>query len=71
MARESLLRAVSIELADGYYAAATKRFASYPNVALHHGDSGQLLPQIVAGLKKPAFFWPGGHYSGGLTAKGA
>jgi hypothetical protein len=65
------LRAISIELADGYYAAAARRFANYPNVELHHGDSGQLMPEIVAALQAPALFWLDGHYSGGTTAKGA
>jgi hypothetical protein len=29
-----------------------------------------VLPQIVAGLKKPALFWLDGHYSGDQTARG-
>jgi len=71
VAQDEALRAISIELADGYSAAATRRFANYPNVELHHGDSGQLMPKIVAALKGPALFWLDGHYSGGSTAKGA
>lgn len=71
VAQDPALRAISVELADDYYSAAVRRFASYPNVELHHGDSGQLMPQIVAGLKVPALFWLDGHYSGGTTAKGA
>ena len=64
------VQAFSIELADGYYEAATKRFARYPNVELFHGDSGKLMPKVISSLSKPALFWLDGHYSGGLTAKG-
>lgn len=40
-------------------------------MTLLHGDSGKLLPEVVDKLKAPALFWLDGHYSCGLTAKGA
>lgn len=64
------LRAISIELSPEYYARARKRFAGVANVELHQGDSGDVLPKIVAELTRPALFWLDGHYSAGQTAHG-
>jgi hypothetical protein len=61
----------SIELSDHYYEQAVKRFRRYKKVHLYHGDSAVMLPEVVARLNGPAVFWLDGHYSGGLTAKGA
>lgn len=61
---------VSIELSERLWSDASRKFASYPNVKILQGDSGQLLSSIVAGLKQPAIFWLDGHYSGGVTARG-
>ena len=63
-------RAVSIELAAEFHARAKKRFASRQHVEVLHGDSGQVLPPLVADLTEPALFWLDGHYSGGDTAHG-
>jgi len=60
----------SIELADRFYAEAQRRFAGESKVRLYHGDSGELMPEVVAALDAPALFWLDGHYSGGDTAKG-
>ena len=70
VAYDKSLQAVSIELADNYYHAAQRRFANYANVQILHGDSGKLMPQVVAKLQEPTLFWLDGHYSGGVTAKG-
>ncbi len=35
------------------------------------GDSGEVLKQLIPVLSSQAIFWLDGHYSGGLTAKGA
>lgn len=70
IAHDKAVTCTSIELADGYYCEAQRRFASYPNVKLLHGDSGALLPECVRVLREPALFWLDGHYSGGATAKG-
>lgn len=71
IAQDPSLTAVSVELDGAYFDAARERFGSYPNVALLKGDSGALMPQIVSQLQHPALFWLDGHYSGGITAKGA
>ena len=70
-AADKTVQAISIELADHYYRDAQRRFSGYQNVTLLHGDSGKLLPEVVDKLQAPALFWLDGHYSGGLTAKGA
>lgn len=56
-------RVVSIELDDRLYAAARQRFAGQPHVELLHGDSGALLPGLLASLTEPALFWLDGHYT--------
>lgn len=61
---------VSIELAEAFHQEAVRRFAGEPKVEILRGDSGELMPQVVAGIDRPALFWLDGHYSGGDTAKG-
>ncbi|CAN5670162.1 hypothetical protein BH23ACI1_BH23ACI1_16840 [soil metagenome] len=63
-------RIVSIELDDRLYAAARRRFAGQPHIELLHGDSGLLLPGVLASLHEPALFWLDGHYTGKNTARG-
>jgi hypothetical protein len=61
---------ISVELGRDLYEKAVKRFKKYDHISLYHGDSGKVLKDIVAGLKRPAIFWLDGHYSGGVTARG-
>lgn len=70
MAAEGM-RAISIELSEALFKRAENRFAGNPRVALHQGDSGEVLPRIIASLEEPALFWLDGHYSEGQTAHGA
>ena len=63
-------RLVSIELDDVLYERARNRFRSRPNVEILHGDSAELLPEVVRTLHGSAVFWLDGHYSGGPTALG-
>jgi hypothetical protein len=58
----------SIELQPGLYERARRRFASIPNISIHEGDSGRVLPEILERLDQPALFWLDGHYSGRMTA---
>lgn len=60
----------SIELDQDLYKRAEHRFSNWPNVRIYQGDSGEVLPRILAKLRGPALFWLDGHYSGGVTAKG-
>lgn len=61
----------TIELSEHYYKLAVERFSRYPKVKPYHGDSATKLREITPVLTAPAIFWLDGHYSGGLTAKGA
>ena len=64
-------RIVSIELAPELARRARTRFAGDARVTILEGDSGALLPQVLASLDRPALFWLDGHYSGGFTARAA
>jgi hypothetical protein len=66
--RERYARIVTIEMADGLFAAAQKRFAPFSHISVLHGDSGQVLPDAFRLVEGPAVFWLDGHYSGGVTA---
>ncbi len=46
------------------------RFARYGHIFILHGDSGQVLPEILAGITGPCLFWLDAHCSGGVTARG-
>lgn len=59
----------SIELSDEFFAAAQKRFARYRKVRLHHGDSANEMPRVLAEIKEPVLFWLDAHYSSGGTAR--
>jgi hypothetical protein len=61
----------SIELSNELHAIAAQRLRGYPHIHLLHGDSGQVLAEWVPRLNGRAVFWLDGHYSGGITAKGA
>ncbi len=60
----------SIELSDELFAKAQQRFADNRHVHLHHGDSGEMLPKLLAKIKRPVVFWLDAHASGGETATG-
>lgn len=61
----------SIELSTELHALAQKRFASDRNVVLIQGDSGEKIEGLLKELDRPTLFWLDGHYSCGVTAKGA
>lgn len=52
----------TIEIEPAKVAAARARFARRPGVRVLEGDSGKVLPQVLAELKEPALFWLDGHY---------
>jgi hypothetical protein len=61
----------TIELAPFYYQRASRRFAKRPTVRVYHGDSGEILPSVIASLKSRAVIWLDAHWAGGITAKAA
>ncbi|ORB72137.1 hypothetical protein [Mycobacterium scrofulaceum] len=62
---------ISVELHDGLFAEAKRRFAKNPNVTLIHGDSLVEIPKIVANCSGPPLVFLDGHFSGAGTAEGA
>jgi hypothetical protein len=62
-------RLISIELEPHFFLRAKKIFKRYSNVTLLHGDSAELLPELLATIRCPCLFWLDAHYSGGLSAK--
>lgn len=68
--RDTFGRIFSIELDDALYERARKKFSKFDYISIVQGDSGEVLPVILADIKQPCLFWLDGHYSGGDTAKG-
>ena len=66
-----LTRIISIELDRSLYEGARERFAASPHIEIHCGDSADLLPKLIENLSEPSLFWLDGHYSAGITARGA
>jgi len=59
----------TIELDPQLAARARQRFAGHSHVTVLQGDSGQVLPTVLARLTEPALFWLDAHYSGPGTAR--
>ena len=60
----------SIELDETLAGRAQKKFSKYRHITILQGDSGEIIKDILSGIKKPCLFWLDSHYSGGLTTKG-
>lgn len=61
---------ISIELDNRLYARAKERFRHYPHISILQGDSGELLPRVLANINERSLFWLDAHYSGEMTARG-
>jgi hypothetical protein len=61
----------SIELSKELSERAAKRFRGERHVNIIHGDSGTELGKLVRRIDQPALFYLDGHYSAGITARGA
>lgn len=53
----------SVELSAELFSDAKKRFANDANVTILHGDSGEVLRDLIGRINAPALFWLDGHYS--------
>lgn len=60
----------TVELDQWLYEQARNNFAEYEWVSCWQGDSGVLLPQILAARGDPVLFWLDGHYCGPGSAHG-
>src|SRR4030095_1836837 len=69
--RKQFSRIISFELHQTPCAQGQKRSAADSHVEIIHGDSGKLLGDYLNSIDQPCLFWLDGHYSGGVTAKGA
>ncbi|HET6979570.1 MAG TPA: hypothetical protein VFI24_24775 [Pyrinomonadaceae bacterium] len=69
--KKSFARIVSFELDQQLAAQARARFAGESHIEIIQGDSGRLLGDLLKTIEEPCLFWLDGHYSGGITAKGA
>jgi hypothetical protein len=63
-------RIYSIELSEDLFSRAAKKFAGYKHITILHGDSFQVLPEILRHIDVPCLFWLDGHYSIGNAAIG-
>lgn len=68
--RRDFDRIVSVELSPELHAKAVRQTRHQHNAELLLGDSGEVLPGVLATLHQPALFWLDAHYSGGVTALG-
>jgi len=60
---------ISIEIEPHFYRRARRIFENHTNVSVLYGNSGELLPVVLAGIRRPSLFWLDAHYSGGLTGR--
>jgi len=69
--RKTFSKIISFELDQTLATQAQERFANDNHIRIIQGDSGKLLGELLATINEPCLFWLDGHYSGGITAKGA
>lgn len=68
--RHHFPRVISIELDERLFERAHSLFRRNKHVTILHGDSAQLMEDVLAEVEGPCLFWLDGHYSGGITAHG-
>ncbi|MDO1448847.1 hypothetical protein Q0590_21395 [Rhodocytophaga aerolata] len=62
----------SIELDEDLQEKAKKKFSAYNHIRILKGDSSEVIGNLLTNvIKERCLFWLDGHYSGGVTAKGA
>lgn len=69
--KETFPEIYSVELGKELFERAQKEFAPVKHITILHGDSGEILGQILDRIQKPCLFWLDGHFSEGITARGA
>ena len=58
----------TIELGMLLYQKASARFKNIENITVYHGDSSEVLKQILPKMHGKILFWLDAHFSGGTTA---
>jgi hypothetical protein len=69
--KEAFPEIYSIELGRELFERVQKQFAHAKHITILHGDSGEILAQILDRIQKPCLFWLDGHFSEGITVRGA
>jgi len=59
----------TVDIYEDRVANAQRRFKGFANVTCWHGDSAELMPQIIMCLDAPTLFWLDAHHSGGQIAR--
>lgn len=60
----------SVEIHRELYEFCKQRFANQAQIKLFHGDTTDVLPEILKEIDSPATFWLDGHYTGAHAGKG-
>ena len=66
---DTFIRIFTIELNDALFERARKRFARFAHITVIQGDSGKVLPNILANITQPCLFWLDAHHTFGTTAE--
>lgn len=59
--RNTFSRIFSIELDEELCERARSRFSRFDHISIVQGDSGEVLPEILANITRPCLFWLDGH----------
>jgi hypothetical protein len=62
---------VSIEVDPALHARAARMFSDRQNVEIVLGDALDIAPRLISELDHPCLLWLDGHFSGGVTGRGA
>ncbi len=55
-------KCITIELDEGLYKDACKKFKDTPNVKVYRGDSADVLPKLLEDIDQPTVFWLDAHF---------
>jgi hypothetical protein len=69
--RKDFDRIYTIELDETLHRSAAHKFRRYSHISVLQGDSGEVLGRVLRDIRQPSLFWLDGHYSGGVTGRGA
>jgi hypothetical protein len=59
----------SIELSEKWFRYCRNKFKHHPHMHFYHGNSAEILPNVLDAITEPAIVFLDAHYSGGSTVK--
>ncbi len=69
-AQKNVFRKIySVEIDRALAEKAQRRFANQEHITIYHGNSAEVLPDILKQVDGVSLFWLDAHYSGGITGK--